>query len=195
MSYLRRHGLAIDPGMSNGMCLFEYSDEEPFKIVRLWQIPFGAVGLRQWMRSVDLRVDPVSPVTMRDREAGTLIELDLLIVEKFTPRPDEKFNLTLDAVEPLRGEGVLIANDFEDEIVWREPSQQYFIGAPDLGKVERRRLAEEFLETHGLKPTGKDVKAKDADDAISAILHSISYLRKNHRPTQLALFPPPKGMS
>lgn len=185
-------GLSIDPGMSNGACLFTFGDDEPFTPIKLWQFPRGAEGLRLWAEYVELEpkyrlghLHGEAPISALYSGA----HLDALVVEKFTPRQNEEFKLTQDSVEPLRGEGALIGRGLGPLIQWAEPSQQYFIGSPDLPKAEKRKLSKAFLETNGLKIVGSMVGNKDAEDAISAELHAIAWLRRQrHMPTMRALF-------
>lgn len=179
--------LTIDPGVSNGVCEFTFGDAQPFKVERLWQFKGGAEWLGKFIERTGLEVH----VDLAHRDRWLLMDggrLDHLIVEKFTPRQNEGFNLTLDDVEPLRGEGALISRGFDPFIQWREPSQQYFMGGEDL--ADRRKRARAFLAEHDLLPTGSDVGQPDANDAISATLHSIAWLRRRrHMPTIEALFP------
>lgn len=179
-------GLTIDPGGSTGICLFSYGDSEPFLILKLWQFGGGAAGLTAWMEQNGFRVE-------NGQVWLGLQHIDKLIVEKFTPRDNEGFNLTLKACEPLVCEGVLIGRFFGQHILWRQPSMQYFMGDSRLPKAEKKKLARQFLKLHGLLPSaaanGWSAKDKN-DDAVSAILHSISMLRKiKHMPTLERLFP------
>jgi len=178
------YALAIDPGIENGACLFSFGDDQSFTVEKLWQFPFGAPGLGVWMDSVGLTVD-------EDRRSMFIggEQLGHLVVEKFTPRPSETFKLTQKAVEPLRGEGVIIGKGFNRFIEWAEPSQQYFMGNSELPLDEKKRLSREFLKLNGIYPTGKTVGRPNADDAISATLHSVAWLRRQrHMPTIAALF-------
>ena len=119
------------------------------------------------------------------------VPLTRMVVEKFTPRGDGEFNLTQKSVEPLRGEGVLIGRGFEPFIDWAQPSQQYFMGNSALPLAEKKKLSREFLKLHGLHLTGSMVGQPDADDAISAELHAIAWLRrKRHMPTMVEMFGP-----
>jgi hypothetical protein len=182
-------GLSIDPGKNNGICLFHY-DEGGFGIVKLWQFLGGAERLHQWLNGHDFDTDGGLWMRLDDE----LIHLDALVVEKFTPHDNEGFSLTLDSVEPLVGEGVLIAHDLKPFITWRQPSQQYFMGDPRNDLKTKKRLAKEFLETNNLLPKGVEFAYKDANDAISATLHAISWLRKvKHGPTLDQLFPESRG--
>ena len=184
-------GLSIDPGMSTGMCEFTWGDDEPFKPVSLLQFSGGAGTLAKVVKHLRLSVDRDGTMMMRDEDDdGESGVLDALVVEKFTPRSARagaEFSLTRDSAEPLRCEGVLVGLGLEDQIEWGEPSMQYFMGGADL--KERKQRARAFLRENGLYTTGSMVGQKDADDAISAELHAIAWLRrKRHMPTLQALF-------
>lgn len=187
----RHFGLCIDPGMSNGICLFRWSDEG-FEVVKVWQFPYGAPGLERWIDGERLREE-----RNWDTKTGQVVEylmlgeklIDVLVVEKFTPHDNEGFSLTQDSVEPLRGEGVLIGKKLLKYIAWGEPSMQYFSGGDT--KPEKKKRARAFLAAHDMLPTASAVGRPDADDAISATLHAIAWLRRTrHMPTLLTLFPP-----
>ena len=83
-------GLAVDPGMSNGLCEFAWADDAPFMAVYNFQFTGGASNLERVVRKLST-----------DRN------YDVLVVEKFTPRQNEGFSLTRESVEPLRGETAL----------------------------------------------------------------------------------------
>lgn len=179
--------LAIDPGLENGACLFTFGQDQPFTVEKLWQFPLGAPGLSMWMDGVGLAVSRGRGIEPRMEIEGR--RLDHLIVEKFTPRPSETFKLTQKAVEPLRGEGVIIGKGFNRFIEWAEPSQQYFMGSSELPLDVKKKLSREFLKLNDIYPTGKTVGRPNADDAISATLHSVAWLRRQrHMPTITALF-------
>ena len=173
-------GLSIDPGMSTGICSFSFKPDQPFMMHRLWQVTGGAVGLAEWMDENQLKRDSLMGFK------GML--LGALVVEKFTPRGGTGFSLTQASAEPLRCEGVLIGRGFNDRIQWAEPSAQYFMGGNSLS--EKKKRSREFLKQNNTYVTGKDVGQKDANDAISAELHAIAYLRRiKHMPTLRAMFP------
>lgn len=177
------YGLAIDPGMSTGVCLFSWGTNQSayFRVEGVWQFDSGAEGLRGFIEASDTRV-----VAGRDLFIGEA-KLSALVVEKFTPRGGSEFSLTQASVEPLRGEGVLIGQGFGPFITWQQPGAQYFMGGVDL--PSRKKRSREFLKLNGLYLTGRDVLQKDADDAISAELHAIAFLRKiRHMPTLTKLF-------
>lgn len=174
------YGLSIDPGMSSGICLFSWTDEDAITVEGVWQITGGAPGMHRFLAGMTL--------TMMD---GTIyfhgMPIDHLVMEKFTPHANEGFSLTRESAEPLRGEGVLIGMGFAELIEWGQPSQQYFMGGETL--KEKKKRSREFLKLHGLYVTGSTLGRPDADDAISATLHAIAWLRrKRHMPTLLTLF-------
>lgn len=180
-------GLTIDPGKSTGTCLWR-ADDAGFKVIERWQFTGGAEMLHQWL-SNNVFIEDERPAV--SDEHGNTVYLDALVVEKFTPHDNEGFSLTIDSVEPLVCEGVLIAHDLLPFIEWGQPSQQYFMGASTLTLKEKKRLARVFLAQYALLSTGSEFGQPDADDAISATLHSIAYLRrKRHFPTLLQLFGP-----
>lgn len=180
-----RYGLSIDPGVSTGVCLFTYGDDQPFRVAQWFQFKGGAERLGLFLRRVDL-AERAGGLEMKSHllDSPPTIRLSALVVERFTPRQNQGFNLSRDDVEPLRGEGVLLGMGLGNRITWREPSQQYFLGAPGLQKAEKKKLARSFLKSHGMLPTGKKVGQPDADDAVSATLHAIGFLRSiKHTPT------------
>jgi hypothetical protein len=161
-------GISIDPGMSSGLCEFEWGETSPFQIVRSWQFSGGA---------------PMLARVLNNAVAIDLHAYDAIVVEKFTPRANSGFALTRKSAEPLRGEGVLYGLGVTDEdIHWREPSQQYFMGGTNL--TERKKRSRDFLKKHNIYPSGAAMGQSDADDAISAELHAIGWLRSiRHMPT------------
>lgn len=181
---MRSYGLAIDPGLSTGVCLFSWSGDDAeghFKQEALWQFTGGAAGLARFIDQFELRVTDDGELRMKNQR------LTRLVVEKFTPRANEGFSLTLKSVEPLRGEGVLIGRGLGPFIDWAEPAHQYFMGGTSL--ADKKKRSREFLKLHGLHVTGSMIGQKDADDAISAELHAIAWLRrKRHMPTLVELF-------
>lgn len=178
---MTKYGLSVDPGMSTGVCLFSWGHDQPFSRDLVWQFDGGAGGLHKFLDEKDLRVEGDQLPRFGD------IKLDAIIVEKFTPRGGPGFSLTQAAAEPLRGEGVLIGHQLEPFISWAEPSAQYFMGGTNL--ADRKKRAREFLKKHDLHLTGRLVQQKDADDAISATLHAVAFMRKiKHKPTLDAMF-------
>lgn len=193
MSYL----LSIDCGLSSGIFLGRYSDTEPLTRVAVWQFGGvndevrGVVALLSWCDTHfdedDAEFAHLPPGRMRTQNIpfGDLT----IIAEKFTPLQNAGHSLTLDAVEPLRCEGALIAEglmpaEFPHER-WQRPDRMYFSGGTNL--AAKKKASRAWLKSHGLLPTGKTVGQKDAHDAVSATLHAFAYMRKmngtGHAPT------------
>lgn len=206
--------VTIDPGLSNGITVGEYSDTEPYRRTHAFQVEGGLTGLLKFLRvsegydwnelyymhlhlgretSVTLEseiyVPCDDPDCTNERSHGCGSQDDpnvaTVVCEKFTPRQA----LKLDAVEPLRVEGALIALGVMPDYhvgkknpLWGQPSAQYFCGGKT--PAERKKFSREFLKKHDLHLTGKMVGCKDADDAISATLHAFAFLRRiSHKPT------------
>lgn len=183
---MKAYGLSIDPGLESGICLFSFGPDQAFTVEWVWQFGDGAEGLAAWMLENGLRIED-GKLRLHYHD----IIIDVLVVEKFTPRPNENFAPTRKSVEPLRGEGVLLGAGLGPRIKWVEPSQQYFMGGEDLD--DKKRRSREFLKLHGMYLTGKNgyFRRPNADDAISATLHGIAYARrKRHMPTLLKMFGP-----
>lgn len=150
--------LAIDPGMSTGITLMEYLIRERPTITAQWQIEGGLEGLRQ-----------------HDRDGGFDGFGADIVCERFTPRP-VAFSYSLDELEPLRIEGWLTEVFNHTEITWQDPAQRKLV----------RTLpgTEKFLQAYDYWATGTDVGCKDANDANSATMHALAYIRNQaHRAT------------
>lgn len=196
--------ISIDPGMSSGICVGTYSDTEPFQLTHVFQIEGGLRGFVKNVRMIEETWGEYCSLSVAREmfdlwntynfgsEDEEVVTEGVVICEKFTPRPNGKGGLTLPSVEPLRIEGYLVGNgimpDYPDKH-WRQPSSQYFM-CPTRGMTlpEKKKAANKWLKENGFYFTGKDVGCKDADDARSATLHALSYLRKFHRPTQEKYF-------
>lgn len=205
--------ISIDPGMSSGIAVGTYSDTDPFELTHVFQIEGGLKGFVKnvrlsqgdyaeygslWVLRNSFRlwntVYPECACESDDCEHpyDALEEYGDIICEKFTPRPNGKGGLTLPSVEPLRIEGYLVGSGIMPDAPgknWRQPSSQYFM-CPSRGMTlpQKKKAARAWLKENDFYFTGKDVGCKDADDARSATLHALSYLRKFHRPTQLMFF-------
>lgn len=203
--------VTIDPGLSSGITIGTYSETEPYQRTHAFQIEGGLKGFLSRF-SYDYDSEYCTnyltinwPENLRGREKDLYAffhsssnsdhEVEF-IVEKFTPRPNGGGSgLKLSTVEPLRIEGALIALGIVDDYVqgrqnpqWVQPSAQYFAGGKSL--PEKKKASREFLKKHDLHLTGKMVGCKDADDAISATLHSIGYMRQiRHLPSLRYYFP------
>lgn len=176
--------LSIDPGKSSGIVLLAYNDREVW-LEGAWQFGGGVAGLIQWVVST-LNLDPGRDGLSVQQYLRSNNAEPFIIAEKFTARNTQGFSYTTDSLEPLRGEGALIAlglmPDYPDP-KWRRPDRQYLYGGANL--AEKKRRAHRFLKDSGFYVTGKDVGCKDANDARSAMLHGLSYLAQvvKHKPT------------
>ena len=131
--------LSIDCGVSTGIALIGYSDNEPPTLECAWQFSGGVVGLLAWCNRhyaeayYDLEwgeeyapairpSGPTGPYLYLEDETDTRYTGDsdevevirnrknvTIIAEKFTARNTRGFSYTTAALEPLRCEGVLIA--------------------------------------------------------------------------------------
>ena len=165
-----KYVLSFDPGKSSGIALGHYTETQPYHLLRAWQFSGGAMGLIDWIKHKHVS----GPMT--------------IISEKFTPRPNGKFGLTLASVESLVGEGVLLAFDLmppytPSESRWQQPQMQYFVGGKD--KTEKRKRLKKFLKDTDNYVFGKELGQPDNEDAVSAIAHGIAYVMKieTHAPT------------
>lgn len=157
----------FDPGKSSGYARLRFTDSTAPVLESTHQIEGGAFALSRFLEQ-------------------TKPEADITVSEKYVPLPGKGFHHTLDSVEPLRGEGVLIAlglmPDYPDPR-WRRADRMYLHGGKSL--AEKRKRSHRYLKENGYYVTGADVGCKDANDTRSAILHGLSYLVQvlNHRPT------------
>ena len=185
-----RYILSFDPGKSSGIALGVVGDDNPYRLVEAWQVEGGVVGLAAWVR------DNFVPHSETDHAHWDFWELKpglpnpRVCSEKFTPLQNKGFAQTLDSTEPLRCEGALIAlgvmPDYPDDR-WRRPNAMYLYGGSNLAGKKKR--GKDFLKSRGMYLTGRDVGRKDANDAISAIWHGVSYAAHilKHEPTFRAI--------
>lgn len=178
--------LSIDSGLSTGWVLGRYSSVEPWARLAFGQIEGGVNGFLEWWRSegklFELGRHPLtSPPRVFGNDGNLKLEqLFVYVLERFTPLHHDGFNLTEDSVEPLRIEGAFMA--LVGEPVWQRPAEQYWAGGDTL--PEKKKAARAWLKEHNLLPTGKDVGLGDANDVVSATLHSLAYMRNiQHMPS------------
>lgn len=171
--------LSVDPGLSTGVALLSYEEESPAELVEGWQFGGGVAGLLNWIQG-----DFDDPWSSASAPSVPLT----VIAEKFTARNTRGFSYTTASLEPLRGEGALIALGLMPDYTaaekrWRDPSLQYFSGGS--GKAERKKRQHAFLKANGFYRTGKDFGTADADDFRSSAAHGIAYITRelHHRPT------------
>lgn len=206
--------ISIDAGMSTGVTVGTYSDTQPYELTHAFQIEGGLEGFlkavhvshgEDWgmnlygMLYVDRkRFELYSGREAYTHKSGDFCEDDecvcvetvydqaTVICEKFKPRgAGNNFAYKTNDLEPLRIEGAIRAMGIDP--VWVQPAQQYFAGGESKSSTTN---AHRWLKENGLHITGKDVGCKDANDARSALLHSISFLRRSkHKPTLEKYFP------
>lgn len=181
--------LSVDPGLSTGVALLSYEEDSPAELVEGWQFGGGVAGLIGWV-GLNVSLDPGAN-GLSDDATQYLIDpwcRPVVIAEKFTARNTRGFSYKTDSLEPLRGEGALIALGLMPDYAvaekrWRDPSLQYFSGGS--GKAERKKKQHAFLKANGFYRTGKDFGTADADDFRSATAHGIAYVARElkHKPT------------
>lgn len=177
--------ISIDGGMSTGVVVGTYSDTEPYQLTYAFQIEGGVEG---FLADVHFGVhesldDPSRGVHyFQVRDEGVFFDLEdtTFLVEKFTARGGANaFSYRTEALEALRVEGAILALGIDP--TWVSPQHMYFMSGESKNPMTN---AHRWLKEHGLNVTGKDVGCKDANDARSAILHSVSWLRRQkHLPT------------
>lgn len=173
--------LSIDPGVSTGIALLSFEGDSPAELVQGWQFTGGVAGLLKWWETLQgIPFNHACAVIFEDETH--------LIVEKFTARNTRGFSYTTASLEPLRGEGALIALGLMPDYTlaekrWRDPGLQYFAGGS--GKAERKKHQHAFLKANGFYLRGSDVGCPDADDVRSAMAHGIAYIMRElkHVPT------------
>lgn len=185
--------LSIDPGISTGVALLSYEPDSAPKLEEAWQFTGGAMALKRWLQSY--------PLPLKFSGSGIYSALGgfkwkspklSVVAEKFTARNTKGYAYTTASMEPLRGEGVLIALDLmpdysPKEKRWRDPGLQYLAGGKDLADKKKRQ--HKFLKDIGFYRTNKDFPdspSKDgADDFRSAASHGLAYLAReiHHKPT------------
>lgn len=211
--------LSIDPGVSTGIALIGYEPDSAPTLAYGTQFTGGVIALIRWVNEhyddrywdsyndqpnyrgfygwkmgvgEALYTQPSIEYAIGTYEAVQVPANVQVISEKFTARNTKGFSYTTASLEPLRGEGALIAlglmPDYDPkEKRWRDPSLQYLVGGKDLANKKKRQHS--FLKDIGFYRTNKDfpeAPAKDgADDARSAMAHALSYLIREvrHRPT------------
>ena len=182
--------LSIDPGKSSGIALGVIGGNKPYDLVKAWQVEGGVVGLSEWL------YDNFVSRSETDHDHWNFWELEQggldarVCSEKFTPLQNKGFAQTLDSTEPLRCEGALIALGVMPDYPaheWRRPQVMYLYGGKTL--AEKKKRGKDFLKSRGMYLTGKDVGRKDANDALSATWHGISYAAQilKHAPTFRAI--------
>lgn len=186
---MSQYVLSIDPGISTGIALLSFEEDSPAELVHGWQFTEGVAGLLEWWSDYEDNLMGIPGLAIGIPETLWLRRSDVVIIaEKFTARNTRGFSYTTASLEPLRGEGALIALGLMPDYTvaekrYRDPSLQYFAGG--TGKAERKKRQHKFLKDNGFYRTGKDFGTADADDFRSATAHGINYIARElkHRPT------------
>lgn len=154
---------SFDPGVETGIALGQYGDDEPYERLAAWQ---KTGGLRGLMSFLDERV------------FDTIYDADV-VCEKFVPLLGE-FSPTLQTLEPLRIEGMLVERRFMPDY----PSPQWQRASCQL-IANTKSASDRILKEHGLWLTGSKLGRPNANDAISATKHALYYLKNTvrHGPT------------
>lgn len=147
--------LSIDPGQESGIVVLGFSRKDRPVVLGRAQVTGGMKGL----------LDHIGPY---------ISSADMICGESFSPRPGAR-SWKLAELEPIRIEGALEAK-YPGLITWRKPEQRKLV--KDL------KTTEHFLQDMGYWTTPKMVSRPDANDANSAMMHAIAYLRDSaHLPT------------
>lgn len=159
-----------------------YNDEPQYPGLDHWK-----VGAEDWLNTEETTEYNYESENEDDWE--TLVPPNLRIIsEKFTARNTRGFSYTTASLEPLRGEGALIALGLMPDYTasekrWRDPKYQYLVGGKD--KADKKKRMHAFLKDNGFYRTGRALGSPDADDFRSACAHGIVYIARElkHKPT------------
>lgn len=152
--------ISIDPGMTSGAVWGTFDQGVPFLREGYAEIPGGMQGFEHWLHR---------------RGWFGLHSFDHVVCERFKPRPMAR-NYRLDELEPLRIEGQVYVH--APRVVFQWPEQRGW------GKHGIKTAAETLVKT-GLWLVPSDIpNHDDADDANSAQMHLLAYMRNiGHMPT------------
>ena len=153
--------MAIDPGMMSGYFYGEFDELTPLMRIGYKQIPGGSKGLFDFLQ-------------------GRIA--DVVVCEKFTPRPNGGRQFRLDEFEPIRIEGWMEV--FYPNVAWQKPAAMVLRNGAT--QTERKRSSDNVLRETGWWLTGSDpnVNYKDANDVNAAAKHALAYIRSiGHEPT------------
>lgn len=151
--------MVVDPGQMSGYFYGEFSESKPLTRLGYKQVPGGSLGFHAFMEG---------------RRA------DVVVSEKFAPRPIGNRLYKLEELEPLRIEGWLEIE--HPNIIWQPPSAMVLKNGSS--QAERKRNSDDVLRRNGWWLTGKNVDYKDANDANAAAKHALAYMRSiRHAPT------------
>lgn len=151
--------MVVDPGMASGFFFGEYDAMSPLLRTGYAQIPGGLKGVMGYVSG---------------------LHPEIIVSEKFAPRPIGGRQYKLDELEPIRIEGFL--EMVWPNIIWQRPAAMVL--REGATQAERKRKSDDILRRNGWWLTGKDVGLKDANDANAAAKHALAYMRSiGHMPT------------
>jgi hypothetical protein len=150
--------------MSTGITLMEYAIDERPTITAQWHLEGGYDAVTAFFEEY-FPLDEYQRIN------------DEFVYERFTPRP-VAFSYSLDELEPLRIEGFLAyyISRLDCRVAVQDPGQRKLLRT--LPETEK------FLQANNYWATGTDVGCKDANDANSATMHALAFIRNQaHRAT------------
>lgn len=178
--------VSIDPGVSTGIALLSFEEDSPAELVEGWQFTGGVASLNSWIQD-----NYRGPSWGWQFKSGGRPYFPVRVAaEKFTARNTKGFSYTTASLEPLRGEGALIALGLMPDYTlaekrWRDPKYQYLVGGKD--KTDKKKRMHAFLKENGFYRTNADFPdspTKDgADDFRSACAHGIAYIARELKHT------------
>lgn len=163
--------VSIDPGMSTGLFVGEYSETEPLVKLDSYQIADGLPGLHLFLEDSGILDSKYRTVQV--------------ISERFTPRPMRRAYKS-EELEPLRIEGYLMAKgympyDYKD-IRWGRPERMVIAGGSTT--AQRKKNGDDKLREMGLWTLPTEVGRADNFDVIASTKHAVGYLLQiMHQPT------------
>lgn len=150
--------LSLDPGKQTGIAAGFYGDNQPYTLLKVWQVSDGVTGFINWWKT-----DGTKEIKLRE---WGFMQPTQIVSEKFILRS----NAFVADTEPLLIEGALQAL-WSLPVAWQQRS-------------DKSLVTDQTLRENGLWHTGKQVQWKDARDTNDAIIHALAYLKKNkHIPT------------
>lgn len=156
--------LAIDAGLSSGWAVVDFLTDKAPEVQALYQAR-----------------NPLIPTVEGIVQTYRTYEPDVVVIEKFTLRPGNKFVADLTTVAVNGAIQYALHDAFGVEVVEQTPSQAKGLVSDKVLK----RLGADFW------PTGSVVGAGDADDVRDSLRHAVYYAVQtlHHRPTTEAGWP------
>lgn len=151
--------MVVDPGQMSGVFFGEFDAATPLMRTGYMQVPGGIQGLVRALSGAHPEV---------------------VVSERFSPRPNGGRQYHLNELEPIRIEGWI--EIMFPRVIWQTPGAMVLKSGAT--QAERKRRSDDVLRSAGWWLTGKDVDYKDANDANAAAKHALAYMRSiGHAPT------------